>query len=118
MKIQDESIPEALDQFNLRIPHTLKKEIKKIAAREEREMTDILIEQLQNYVKVHGEGNPVYALDKWQEPNFKMTPAFGESMVSKWNPFLDKCSKDELNEIIDKADFIAKKARERAYARL
>jgi len=42
----------------LKIPKPLHTEIKKIAAREGRDMKDIFTEQLEKYAKIHGEGNP------------------------------------------------------------
>jgi|SRR5579872_1952861 len=105
---------EAEVQFNLRIPESLKKKIKEIAAREGSEMTTILVKQLEEYVKIHGDGNPVYILDKWvDEKDFKITPAFFESIVSKWNPYFDKCNKLELEEIRQRAEFLAKTSNDR-----
>lgn len=105
---------EAEVQFNLRIPESLKKKIKEIAAREGSEMTTILVKQLEEYVKVHGEGNPIYPITKWiDEEDFKMTPAFFESLVSKWRPYMDKCNKLELDEIRQRAEGILEITKQR-----
>lgn len=89
-------------QLNTRVPLELKKEIKKIALREDTTVEDIVIKQLQEYVKVHGEGNPIYALDKWQEPNFKAVPAFLTGL-EKWGSYLENCKPDEIQEIRNQA---------------
>ena len=48
----------------------------KIANREGKSLSSIIMDMLRNYVKVHGDGNPVYALDKWiGNPEFKAVPA-------------------------------------------
>ena len=59
----------------LKLPIELHKKIKEIAVREGRDMQEIFRETLEEYVKIHGEGNPVYPLDKWQEPDFRIAPA-------------------------------------------
>lgn len=90
-------------QLNTRIPLELKKEIKKIALREDTTLEEIVVKQLEEYVKVHGDGNPVYPLDQWvQEPKFKAVPAFLTGM-EKWGSYLQNCSEDEVKEIHQRA---------------
>ena len=93
----------------IKMPSELHKKLKELAAREGTDMTEIIIKEVEEYVKVHGEGNPVYALDKWQEP-FIMTPAFGEKM-SKWNDHISKLKPKEAEEIYHKATSIREQAR-------
>ena len=86
-------------QLNTRVPSELKKNIKVIAARENTTVEEIIIKQLEEYVKVHGEGNPVYALDKWvDEPNFKAVPALLEK-PDKWMEFLQNCDEQLRQDI-------------------
>lgn len=89
-----------------KIPLSLKNEVKKIALRENRDAQEILVESLQNYVKTHGSGNPIYSLDKWNDPDFKATPAFGENLNQKWIPFLQISKDASLDEVIDQANKI------------
>ena len=86
-----------------KIPLSLKNEVKKIALRENRDAQEILVESLQNYVKIHGSGNPIYSLDKWNDPDFKATPAFGENLDQKWIPFLQISKDESLDEVIAQA---------------
>jgi hypothetical protein len=78
-------------------------EFKKIATREGKTMSELIREFILDYVKKHGEGNPVYKLDEWQDkPSFKAYPA----LDSDWE-------KVGLNEFDDKdLQHIAQKARE------
>ena len=90
-------------------------EFKKVCQREGKTMKSHLEEFMREHVKLHGEGNPNYKLSKWDDPNFKMTPAFGESLVNKWKPYLVKCTKQELKDMIDQADAISKESKRRLY---
>lgn len=69
---------------------------------------------MEEYVKKHGDGNPVYNLDKFQNPDFRITPAFGEKMAN-WRSFIEKCSNKEAREIMDKSEVILKTAKRRFY---
>jgi hypothetical protein len=103
----DKTPIEALDQFNLRIPHVLKMKFKKIAIREEREMTDILTDLLSDYVKIHDDGNPAFELDKWiEEPKFKSFPSFMRKS-EEWAEYIDNfTTPTEQQEIIFQAQSI------------
>lgn len=84
-------------------------EIKKMP--DGKNISKIIEEALETYVKVHGSGNPAYSLDKFSDPDFRITPAFGES-IEKWKNFIEKSNKQELDEIQAKAisiDFFVKK---------
>ena len=85
-----------------KLPSELHKKIKEIAAREGTDMTEILIKQLEEYIKIHGSGNPVYSLDNWKDPNFKAVPAFMTGLET-WVSYFYKCDEKELKEIYDKA---------------
>lgn len=87
------------EQFNTRVPKDLKHQLKVIAVRENRKIEEIVIEQLAEYVKVHGEGNPIYALEKWiEEPKFKAVPALF-SKTDTWYEYLEKGTEKEREEI-------------------
>jgi hypothetical protein len=71
----------------------------KVARRENKALSTIIMEKLTEYVKVHGEGNPVYVLDKWVDnPDFKAVPAALESR-EKWVKFCQHCPDETLKEI-------------------
>ena len=100
---------------NFYTPKSLHKKFKELCIREDVTMGDKLNEFISSFVKKHGEGNPNYELTKWEDPDFKMTPAHGESIVNKWNPFLDKCTEKELGEVINKSEAIIREAKKRLY---
>jgi len=81
------------------------KEIKKIAYREETDVSVILRRLIKEYVKNHGEGNPNFELDKWNDADFRAFPTMGEILRPD---LLGKYSEDNLEEI-------AKAARARAW---
>lgn len=78
-------------------------EAKKIAVREEKTLSKLIQELLEKYVKEHGSGNPSYSLDKFADPDFHITPAFGESF-EKWKEFIEK--EKDLDKIEAKAEVI------------
>ncbi len=88
---------------SLKIPKLLHTEIKKIAAREGRDMKDIFTEQLENYAKIHGEGNPIYPLDKFVEnADFKAYPALADSIQKRrewFYNFKQYASEKEIREL-------------------
>ena len=47
------------------------------------------------------------------QKDFRITPAFFENFVSKWNPYLDNCTLEELTNIEQRANWISQKAGER-----
>ena len=74
-------------------------ECHKIARRENKALSTIIMEKLKEYVKVHGEGNPVYILDKFiEDPDFKSIPAALEKQ-EKWVKFCKHCPIETLKEI-------------------
>ena len=94
MESVDKTTKEQLVQSSFLMPKSLHKKFKEIAAREERDMRDILNEQVQEYVKIHGSGNPSFKLDNWQEPDFKMCPALF-SKSDKWIKYFQSLNHDE-----------------------
>lgn len=102
-----------VEQFNTRIPTQLKKEIKKIALREDTTLEEIVVKQLQDYVKVHGEGNPVYSLNKWVEnEKFKAVPALF-SKTDVWYQYLNNCNDAEKMEIYDQCSGMTRMMQQR-----
>ena len=90
----------------------LYQKFKEICLREGVKVGDKLNEFLKEYIKVHGEGNPVHPLDKWQDEDFKSFPAFKERLTTKWIPYLEKCNEKELQEVAEQSEGILKKALE------
>lgn len=115
MEETDSTKPDVKRLATFSLSEAKHKKFKEICAREGVAMGDKIDEFMQKYIEVHGEGNPIYSLDKYADPDFKMTPAFFESLQTKWKPFFEKCSKDELQEIIDRGDGLARQAKKFLY---
>ena len=88
----------------------LYKKFKELCAREGIKVGDKLNKLIEEEVKVHGDGNPIFTLDKYADPDFKTTPAFGVNMT-KWRDFISKCNPNEAEEIYNKATAIREHAR-------
>ena len=59
---------------------------------------DWLQSQIDEYNKVHGDGNPAFTLDQFTEDsNFLATPAFHRP-IHAWQSFLTKCTDPEYKE--------------------
>jgi len=83
----------------------LYKKFKEICDRDDIKIGSKLNEFIKDFVKIHGEGNSIYPLEKFQDPNFKAVPAFMES-IKKWIIYLQKCSDKDLDEIKDQLEKI------------
>jgi hypothetical protein len=69
-----------------------------IARREYKDLSPLIMQAIEDYVKTHAEGNPAYAITKWvDDADFKVTPAFYEQW-QKWKLYLSKCDRKELTE--------------------
>ena len=57
-----------------------------------------MLTALQEYVEKHGDGNPAFTLDQFQDPNFKVCPAFFRDSII-WKDYLQKLNKDEWKDV-------------------
>lgn len=96
----------------IKLPAELHKKLKELAAREGTDMTEIIVKEITEYVKVHGDGNPVYTLEHWKDPNFKAIPAF-MTKIDDWYSYLEKCTPQEKEEIYSKAGAIKRMMEQR-----
>ena len=87
---------------NFRTPKDLHHKLKQISVRENRPIGDILTKLVEEYVKIHGEGNPIHPLDLWQEKDFKACPAFLTGL-EKWGSYIQNCTEDERKEVYERA---------------
>jgi hypothetical protein len=62
--------------------------------RERATFTSWLDEQITEYLKKHGDGNPAYTLDQFQDPNFKACPAFFRD-TNVWKNYIQTIIKDK-----------------------
>ena len=75
MKEFDNTEKTILVPVGTRFPKSIHDELKVIAVREGRPLQDILIELGEDYIKKHGNGNPAFTLDQFQDPNMVAYPA-------------------------------------------
>jgi len=66
---------------------------------------DWLQNQIEEYNKVHGDGNPVYTLDHYTDANFLATPAYHRPRLT-WESYLIKCSDKEYKEWINQLELL------------
>ena len=60
----------------------------KIASKEGKKFSELILELLEKHVQIHGDGNPAYTLDQWQNnPRMLAIPALGserETVFQYW----------------------------------
>ncbi len=72
------------------IEKELYERFKEVAWRERKPMNVLIQEFMKKYIKEHGEGNPLYQIDKWIEnPELIATPAFFED-IEKWKAYVKR----------------------------
>jgi hypothetical protein len=67
-----------------------------LARREGKAMNQVLQSLMENYVKIHGSGNPSFEITKWvEQPEFTVDPALRET-DDKWDRYITQSSEKEL----------------------
>jgi len=88
-----------MSQMNFSISKDLHNELKIMAARESRKMAEIIIEQIENYIKVHKEGNPQHLItSSMDNEDFMGFPAIALSPENK-RKYLKKMPEDMKMEL-------------------
>ena len=81
-------------------------EFKKIAKREGKSKSELNMELIEQHVKSHGNGNPVFKLDQFQDPEFIAMPAT-MSPKDQWNEYIRKhMNLKERVELADRVKFV------------
>jgi len=92
--------------------------LKLVLLREKNSFQTWLNDQISDYLKVHGDGNPNFTLDQFDSETFQACPAFFRSM-DKWTDYLKKIVLDEkrwnefdtqLNSLLARANKIYKQS--------
>jgi len=102
MKEIDNTEKTGLVPIGTRFPRAIHEELKIIAVREGRSLQDILIELSNDYIKKHGNGNPAYTLDQFQDKEFAAYPALmvNNRKLREWfHNFKQGATEKEVNEI-------------------
>lgn len=68
-----------------------------IAKKEGKKFSELLVEVIEDFDKKHGDGNPGFTLDHYQDPNFKAVPAVFRD-AKTWQDYLTSRNKTELKE--------------------
>ncbi len=89
-------MPEKIVNFFL--DEEKKKKLDVISARDGKTIKEILTEVIDEYIKVHDDGNSQFVLDKFQDPDFEAWPAIGAN-AEKLRRFYMKISKSEFQKI-------------------
>jgi len=80
-------------------------EFKKIAKREGRDKSKVLVDLIEQYVKEHSAGNPTFTLEQFQDPNFQAVPAY-LSDKDKWiSHYKNSTDKDKTKLRIQAVNF-------------
>jgi len=76
----------------------LQTKIDDLARRERVSLSAVVIDALSEYHKKHGDGNPSYTLDHYQDDDFLVTPALCRP-AKKWERYLSQASNTTKEEI-------------------
>lgn len=85
----------------------LQEKIDELAYKEQVTVGAVIIDALKEYYEKHGDGNPVYTLDQWQDPNFKAVPALFRDMDS-WKDHYEKITPAALHDMDKQLTMIIK----------
>jgi len=78
-KSVDERINVKLRNVGFQETRPIYDKFKKTIVREGEQINEHFTQHMEKYQKEHGDGNPVYTLDKFSDPNFRPCPAFFSS---------------------------------------
>jgi len=70
-------------------------ELKMLALKERLTVKNLVSDLITDYVKKHGDGNPQFTMDQFEDPDFMACPAFYRSGRT-WNHWLSKQTSEEL----------------------
>ena len=72
-------------------------EFQKIALREGKDTSKMIVHLMEEYVKIHSSGNPSFTIDQFQDPSFQAVPAY-YSDQQKWvNHYKNSNDRDRTN---------------------
>lgn len=73
-------------------------DFKSIITREGKTMKMMVEDFMKDYIKVHGDGNPAFTLDQFQDLNFMACPAFFRD-PNAWDNYMKKQDGVELEKV-------------------
>jgi len=75
-----------------------KKKLDTISTRDGISLKDIFTEVVDDYIKVHADGNEQFTIDKFQDPDFEAWPAVGAN-AEKLRGFFMRIKKSEFDKL-------------------
>lgn len=78
--------------------------LKDILRKERVDVGDWLQTQIDEHIKKHGDGNPIFTLDHYNDENFLATPAYHRPKEA-WESYLTKCSDQHYKAWITQLEF-------------
>ena len=82
----------------IRFPKSTHTKLKEMAAKENRSMTLIITEAVNEMLKTHGDGNPNFTLDQFDEKDFKACPALFRNREA-WENYYKNLTQIEYKEL-------------------
>lgn len=76
----------------------LQEKIEDIAAKERVNISMVIIDAMKEYVVKHGDGNPVFTLDPFQDADFQVCPAVFRS-ATRWGKYYSEITKETYKDI-------------------
>jgi len=70
----------------------------KVAQREGRKLSNVICECLEEYIKIHGDGNPQYKITQFHDEMFKATPAVYRKL-DIWSSHIDGLDENNQKEL-------------------
>jgi len=83
-------------------------EFKALCLKERTGVGEKLNEFIAQYLKEHGDGNPQFTLEQFEDPNFIACPAFYRDATA-WESYMKQATPEELSKIRDQVVLIDKK---------
>ena len=69
-----------------------------IALKEKKKLKELHLEIIEDYLKKHGDGNPQFTIDQFDDPNFIACPAFYRD-GNTWESYIKQATDDELQKL-------------------
>jgi len=73
-------------------------ELKIQAAKEGTTIKAIIEQQIDEYLKIHKDGNPQFTLEQFEDPNFIACPAFYRDAAA-WESYMKQATPEELDKL-------------------
>ena len=93
---------------NFRMDEDKYNKLKMQALKEKITVKNLIAQQLEKYIKEHGDGNPQFTMDQFEDPNFIACPAFYRSL-NTWDYYMSRASPEELQKLKNQIIGIDKK---------